>query len=482
MTAPMPRRSPRPLWHLTPQKNWMNDPNGLVWVDGVYHAFYQYNPYGDGWGNMSWGHAVSTDLYVWGEREVAIPCTPGEQVYSGSAVVDTAHTFELKEGREPTVVAAYTAVAPDGLQAQALAYSHDGGDSWSRFDGNPVLDRNSLDFRDPKVFWYDRGPGPARWVMVAVEAVERTIVIYSSPDLVEWHAESTFALATVGPGVWECPDLFPLAVDGDAHNERWVLVLSTNTEDPTDAQGSAMHWLVGDFDGTSFTPDTPAMWQRLDFGRDFYAGVTFSGAPDGRRVMLGWMSNWQYARQVPTTPFRGALSLPRELSLSSSPRGLVLEQVPVGFDSTRWASAASVGGATGSDGSVEVELGVTCALDITVPWVDAGEVHFELWDGEERRLTIVLDAQGQGVTVRREGAGQGLDLPAFESANEMPVQGMDGAIRLQLFVDAHLVELFADGGAAVMSHQAFVGESGWRLRMTGATAEAIELRLLGGEA
>ncbi len=254
----------RPQFHYTPQKNWMNDPNGLVYYKGVYHLFYQYNPQGSQWGNMSWGHATSRDLVHWEEQPVAIPQTFNaegqsiEDIFSGSAVVDTNNTSGFGTKANPPMVAiytsAYTGAHPTlaGRQAQSLAYSLDEGQTWTKYSGNPVLDIGSREFRDPKVFWY----APAKeWRMVVVRAVERKADIYGSPNLKDWTHLSEFGPAGAVGGVWECPDLFPLAVDGDPANVKWVLVINLNPG--SIAGGSGGQYFVGDFDGTTFTSDDP---------------------------------------------------------------------------------------------------------------------------------------------------------------------------------------------------------------------------------
>jgi fructan beta-fructosidase len=260
--------------HFTPPAGlWMNDPNGLVYLDGEYHLFYQCNPFGPAFGNVSWGHAVSTDLVRWEHLPVAIGARADEQVYSGSAVIDG-----------DRMVAVYTAARP-GHQAIALAISHDRGRTFERFAGNPVLDIGSADFRDPKVFRHKD-----HWVMAVSLAVERRIRFYASPDLEHWTALSDFTSDALPDGHWECPDLFEL--DG-----RWVLIVSV-------FPGTSWYF-VGDFDGTRFAAERV---QRLDWGTDFYAPVTFNDAPE--RVLIGWMNHWERAERV-----AGPMSLPRVLSL-----------------------------------------------------------------------------------------------------------------------------------------------------------------------
>lgn len=255
----------RPLLHYTPQQNWMNDPNGLVHHEGIYHMFYQYNPFGTRWGNMSWGHASSSDLLSWEEQPVAIPQTfnadgvSTEDIFSGSVVSDATNTSGFGTPENPPLVAVYTSTYTSahptlaGKQAQSLAYSTDDGQTWTKYSGNPVLDRNSSNFRDPKVFRYD-GPAGSYWVMVAVEATDKKVVLYKSGDLKSWTHLSDFGPANATDGIWECPDLFPLPVDGDPNNVKWVLVVNLNPG--AVAGGSGGQYFVGNFDGTTFTSET----------------------------------------------------------------------------------------------------------------------------------------------------------------------------------------------------------------------------------
>ncbi|MCK0117622.1 GH32 C-terminal domain-containing protein [Isoptericola sp. S6320L] len=257
----------RPAIHYTPEQNWMNDPNGLVHHDGTYHLYYQHNPSGNRWGNMSWGHATSPDLATWTEQPLAIPQTFDddgvaiEDIFSGSVVVDHGNTSGFGTVEDPPLVAvytsAYTGAHPtlSGIQAQSLAYSTDGGYTWTKYADNPVLDRDSANFRDPKVFWYDDAEEPAGgyWVMAAVEALDRQVLLYRSDDLKDWSQLSTFGPANATGGIWECPDLFELPVDGDPENTRWVMVVNLNPG--AVAGGSGGQYFVGDFDGTTFTPE-----------------------------------------------------------------------------------------------------------------------------------------------------------------------------------------------------------------------------------
>ena len=246
----------RPQFHFTPAQNWMNDPNGLVYYKGEYHLFYQHNPFGNTWGHMSWGHAVSRDLVHWQHLPVAIPEEGDEAIFSGSAVVDHKNTSGFGTRRNPPMVAIYTSARPDD-QNQSLAYSTDRGRTWTKYAGNPVLDDADREFRDPKVFWYE----PEReWRMVAVKALQRKVAIYRSKDLKAWTHLSDFGPANAVGGAWECPDLFPLEVDGKRHKTKWVMLVSLNPGGI--AGGSGMQYFVGDFDGTRFTADDAVLLAR----------------------------------------------------------------------------------------------------------------------------------------------------------------------------------------------------------------------------
>lgn len=268
----------RPYLGYSPEKNWMNDPNGLVYYEGVYHLFYQYNPFGTTWGNMSWGHATSTDLVHWSEQPLAIPQDADADIFSGSIVVDHDNTSGFGTADNPPLVAMYTAAYKTGKQAQALAYSTDAGTTWTKYSGNPILDRDSNNFRDPHMFWYDGGsPENSYWVVATVEATEHRVLLYRSDNLVDWSYLSDFGPANATGGVWECPDLFPLAVDGDPANTKWVMVVNLNPG--AVSGGSGGQYFVGDFDGTTFTSDTTQPTDSLPEG-DLFAGFddgTYSG-------------------------------------------------------------------------------------------------------------------------------------------------------------------------------------------------------------
>ncbi|XBH20898.1 GH32 C-terminal domain-containing protein [Jonesiaceae bacterium BS-20] len=279
----------RPQIHFTPEKNWMNDPNGLVYENGTWHLFFQHNPEGTGWGNMSWGHATSTDLMNWEEQPIAIPQTFDsngdsiEDIFSGSIVVDHKNTSGLGSLESPPLIAIYTSAYTDkhlslgGIQAQSIAYSNDHGQTWTKYENNPVLDRDSANFRDPKVFWHENAAtGEGYWVMVAVEATDYQVVLYRSDDLKSWDFLSDFGPANAVGGIWECPDLFELPIDGDPNNTKWVLVVNMNPG--AVAGGSGGQYFVGDFDGTTFTSESTVADAPLPEGKVF---ADFESSYDG---------------------------------------------------------------------------------------------------------------------------------------------------------------------------------------------------------
>jgi sucrose-6-phosphate hydrolase SacC (GH32 family) len=432
----------RPAAHFTARETWLNDPNGLLHHAGVYHLFFQNNRQGQVWGPMSWGHATSTDLVTWSEHDVAIPNTPEENVFSGSAVADVRNTAGFAGPGQTALVAIYTsaftpASSRPGIQAQSLAYSLDDGRSWTRYANNPVLDTGSSDFRDPKVFWH--GGEDGRWVMVAVEAVDRQVVIYTSANLLDWTRESTFGPAHAVGGIWECPDLFPLAVPGTGET-KWVLVVSLNPG--AIAGGSGTQYFIGDFDGSVFTPDRlagstePADYDWLDYGRDYYAAVSFNDAPDGRRLTVGWASNWDYANDTPTHPWRSAMSLVRELRLVRCSDGrLRVAQQPVLPQGT---SAVQV-------------------FDLQVPSSpgDRTDVVLSSRDPLGSTVTISVDGDDRTITCDRTRSGAVDFHPAFPSVDTAPLIDDRASTHLKIVVDASILEIYVDGGLVTLTQQVF---------------------------
>lgn len=435
---------PRPVAHFTARETWINDPNGLIHHDGVFHLFFQTNPFGSTWGHMSWGHATSTDLLRWQEHPVALLWRPEEEVFSGSVVWDERGTSGLAGPGRPVLVAvytsAYTAVSDrPGTQAQSLAWSTDGGSTWTRYAGNPVLDRGSTDFRDPKVFWY--GGADGHWVMVAVEALEHRVLVHTSPDLVHWTSRSDLGPAHAVGGVWECPDLFPLRVRG-TDETRWVLVVSLNPG--AVAGGSGMQYFVGDFDGATFTAERltdstdPLDHDWLDFGRDLYAGVTFNDVPDGRRLLVAWANNWDYAHATPTHPWRSAMSLVRELDLVRLPDGrLRVAQRPV-------LPPPSADGAGPVVHRLRADARPGARTDVVLATADGQDV-----------VTITVDGNRRTVSVDRTRSGDVGFHPLFPSVDTAPLLGEGATVGLDVVVDGCVLEVFVDDGLVTLTELVF---------------------------
>ena len=296
----------RPDFHFTPQSNWMNDPNGMVYYEGEYHLFYQHNPDASVWGPMHWGHAISKDLVNWQEMPIALYPDDLGNIFSGSIVVDSNNTSGFKTGSESPLVAIFTHQNPvNNNQTQSLAFSNDKGRSWTKYEDNPVLVNNNIvDFRDPKVSWHEE---TQKWIMVIAAGDE--IMFYSSPNLINWDYEHSFG-KDVGAhgGVWECPDLFKIKDENG--QATWALLVSINPGGPNG--GSGTQYFLGDFDGETFTSSQEStLW--LDYGTDNYAGVTWSNEPSNRNLFMGWMSNWSYAQNVPTYSYRSAMTFARTL-------------------------------------------------------------------------------------------------------------------------------------------------------------------------
>lgn len=470
----------RPAIHFTPAANWINDPNGLVFYEGEWHLFYQYNPYGDRWGHMNWGHAVSRDLHHWTELGVAIPETE-VMAFSGSAAIDWTNSTGLGKNGKPPMVAVWTGwTEATGHQAQYLSYSTDNGRTFTRVGTGPVLDIGSTEFRDPKIFW---DAPRKRWVMAAVLANQNKVVLYTSPDLKKWSKASEFGPAGKRSREWECPDLFPLPVEGGG--TKWVMIVNISADGP--AGGSAGQYFVGDFDGTRFTPDssfgdpsigTDPQW--LDRGADFYAGVTWNDAPAMRRVLIAWANDWRYARNIPTFPDRGAMSLPRELALRRTPAGYRLVHAPT----------AELAQALPERSRIEnVALGATPTslaipdgpVDLTVE-MDAARAHeaaFQITDPAGRVTLVGANPAVSELFLDRTRSSEHFH-DAFPDRHTTKVPMPDGRVRFRLVVDRSVAELFADGGAATITDRFYPapGRLRWSAWSNGgpATIRSVEVR------
>ncbi len=444
----------RPVYHHTPAYGWMNDPNGMFYKDGVWHLYFQHNPYGSTWGNMTWGHSTSTDLVHWQYEGDPVMADALGAVFSGSSVVDKDNTAGFGAG---TIVSFYTSAksSPWGdVQMQSMAYSTDGGKTFTKYDGNPIITSTARDFRDPKVFWY--APGK-HWVMML--AVGQEMQIWSSANLKDWKYESSFGQKQgAHGGVWECPDLVELPVEG-TKEKRWVLICNINPGGPFG--GSATQYFVGTFDGKKFTNQFPTKTKWMDYGKDHYATVTFSNAPDGRCVALGWMSNWQYAAIVPTKQYRSANTIARDLTLYRQGGDLLLKSAPSKeiekarstkksvpqFNVSDSYEIASL--LDGNDGAYEIEMEIKNN--------GAEKIAFTLQNAKGENVMMYYDTATRQFVMDRSNSGETSFSPDFPAMTVAPAADVDD-IRLRLFVDRSSIEAFGDGGKFVMTNIVFPAE------------------------
>lgn len=420
------REKYRPVYHHTPAWGWMNDPNGMFYKDGVWHLYFQYNPYGSQWENMTWGHSTSTDLIHWTFQGAPIEADAWGTIFSGSAVVDHNNTSGFGKG---AVVAMYTSAGEN--QTQSIAYSNDNGQTFTKYDGNPVLTSNTPDYRDPHVFWNE---DIKRWNMIMAEG--QHMDIYSSADLKEWKLESQFG-AEYGNhgGVWECPDLMKMKVRG-TDQYKWMLLCNINPGGPFG--GSATQYFVGQFDGHKFTCESaPEVTKWMDYGKDHYATVTFDNAPDGRRVAMAWMSNWQYANQVPTMQYRSANSVPRDLDLYE-----YQGQTYCGVTPSPELAAARPKKATKT-------LTEACEMVVTLK----GNAAITLANDKGEQVVMTYDEKSRTFAMDRTKSGQKEFSDDFAALTVAPVHGKMSQLRL--FIDRSSIEAFDADGKMAMTNLVF---------------------------
>ena len=415
----------RPLYHHTPQYGWMNDPNGMFYKDGVWHLCYQFNPYGSQWENLSWGHSTSTDLINWKAEPTALEPDALGMMFSGCCVVDKNNTAGF--GKD-AIVALYTTAG--ARQTQSLAYSTDGGKTFTKYADNPIITSNVPDFRDPHVFWNAEA---GFWNMIL--AAGQQMSIYSSKDLKEWKHESDFG-AEYGNhgGVWECPDLMKMNVKG-TNKEKWMLICNINPGGPFG--GSATQYFIGQFDGHKFTcEDEPSETKWMDYGKDHYATITFDNAPEGRHVGIAWMSNWQYANQVPTKQYRSANSIVRDFGLFEYKGETYCSITP----------AKEMLAARGARVSQPTEA---CEIVVTVK----GDAQITLRNAKGERVVMTYDDEEETFDMDRRRSGNISFSDAFPVATSSPTYGK--VRQLRIFVDRCSVEAFDGDGKMCMTNLVF---------------------------
>lgn len=441
----------RPNHHFTPPENWTNDPNGLVYLDGEYHLFYQYNPFGDTWGHMSWGHAVSRDLVTWEHLPVAIPefdngDSTTTMIFSGSAVVDSKNSSGFFEaGFTKGMVAVFTAHrVGDGVgigQYQSLAFSSDKGRTWERYKGNPVLDLGMLDFRDPNVIWNEARNS---WLMSVVKPKEYIAQFYESNDLKNWSLLSEFGKQGDTTRIWECPSLFKVPVE-HSDVEKWVLMISSGHK----SEGFVgMQYFVGDFDGTHFTSQEQKEILYVDAGKDFYAAIPFNNLSKGHNkpVVMGWTNNWTYANKIPTVGFRGGFSFPRELSLTKQGEVFKLKSNPISSPEIK-SYPLSKGQA-----NLEVDEG---SFHLVIDADASDSFNVKMAYGKDEFIEIGYDLETEELYFDRRNSGQKAFSEDFASKDVIKVQAVDGKVKLDIFVDVSVVEVFVNDGLEVMTQQIF---------------------------
>ena len=420
------REQYRPVYHHTPAYGWMNDPNGMFYKDGVWNLYFQHNPYGSQWENMTWGHSTSTDLVHWKfQGDPVLPDALGT-VFSGSAVVDKENTSGFGKG---AVIALYTSAGES--QTQSMAYSTDNGKTFTKYEGNPVITSNVPDFRDPHMFWNE---DIKKWNMIL--AAGQHMEIYTSDNLKDWKLESSFG-ETYGNhgGVWECPDLMKMKVRG-TNKEKWMLICNINPGGPFG--GSATQYFIGDFDGRKFTCESkPEVTKWMDYGKDHYATVTFDNAPEGRRVAIAWMRNWQYANQVPTLQYRSGNSIPRDLGLFEYKGETYCSVVP-----SPEMTAARSKKATKS-------LSESCEMVVNLK----GNATITLSNDKGEKVVMNYDAKAETFSMDRTKSGKVDFSKDFAAVTKAPTYG--NISQLRIFIDKSSIEALDADGKMSMTNLVF---------------------------
>ena len=450
----------RPVYHHTPQWGWMNDPNGMFYIEsspsgndgqagsagGVWHLYYQWNPYGSQWENMTWGHSTTRDFIHWEPQPTAIVADGLGTIFSGSCVVDKENTAGFGRG---AIVAFYTSAGEN--QTQSMAYSTDNGKTFTKYEGNPVLTSSAPDFRDPHLFWHEE---THRWIMLL--AVGQEMQIYSSPNLKQWTFESRFG-AEYGNhgGVWECPDMMRMPVRGTGQ-KKWMLICNINPGGPFG--GSATQYFVGDFDGHKFTCESrPEVTKWMDYGKDHYATVTFDNAPNGRRVAIAWMSNWQYGNEVPTKQFRSANSIPRDLDL-----------FVVGTET--YCGVMPSEEMLKLRGKTVKQLTDACEVVVTLK----GTADITLSNDKGEEVTMRYNAQKQTFEMDRTKSGDTSFSENFACTTIAPTHGQ--MTQLRLFIDRSSIEAFDGDGKMAMTNLVFPSEPYKYMKVKGGKATIYEIK------
>ncbi len=441
----------RPQFHFSPPKNWCNDPNGLVYHKGLYHLFYQHNPFGNVWGHMTWAHATSKDLIHWKHLPIAIPEENGVMIFSGTCVVDKNNTSCFgKDGKIP-MVAVYTGHIENVNQSQHIAYSLDDGITWTKYANNPVLDLNKKDFRDPKIFWHQQ---KKYWVMALMFPVEHIVQFYSSENLKEWKHLSDFGPAGDTSGVWECPDLTQVPVEKMPGKKKWLLQTSQN---------ATMQYFVGEFDGVKFTNENPAdKIYRPDYGPDYYAAIAYNQLPANiLPTSIGWVNNWNYANDIPTNPWKSAMALPRNLSIIKINKEWVLLQKPVAAISSQRKKIFQLQKEIIETIKLLPVKSTQFEMEVSIEPSAASISGLKLAAGANTYFEIGYDAAKQLFYIDRSKTGNNAFNENFKKLNrfEKTIPLKNKKLQLHIYYDNSIAEIFINNGEAVFTAQIFTDQN-----------------------
>ena len=456
----------RPQFHFTPQEKWMNDPNGLVYNQGIYHLFYQYYPEDIVWGPMHWGHAVSKDMINWEHKPIALYPDDHGDIFSGSAVLDFDNSSGLGTKENPPLVAIFTYHLMAGekagrsdFQTQGIAYSLDNGDTWRKYEGNPVIGNKGIkDFRDPKVLWHHESN---QWILALVAGDHAKF--YGSKNLINWNHLSDFGKDKgAHGGVWECPDLFKLIIEG-TNEEKWILIISINPGAPNG--GSGTQYFIGDFDGHTFTTEhNDVKW--IDYGADNYAGVTYNNTPNGERIFIGWMSNWNYAQLTPTKTWRSAMTLPRKLSLVQELDTYFLRSnVIESFN--KLLSPVVEKEILELDNDFNYEFQNLNQSEIRFKTKLSNNIRLEFSNQKMETLVFEIDPANKEMVVNRKGSGLiDFEKRFAENIHTLPYINSEKEVDVRIILDWSSIEIFIDNGKYVMTEQVFPTEFYTKLKMS----------------
>ena len=451
----------RPQFHFSPALNWCNDPNGLVYNKGVYHLFYQHNPFGNVWGHMTWAHATSKDLIHWKHLPIAIPEENGVMIFSGTCVVDKNNTSGFGKNGKVPMVAVYTGHIENVNQSQHIAYSVDDGITWTKYANNPVLDLHKKHFRDPKIFWYEQ---KKYWVMAVMFPLEHIMQLYSSKNLKEWNHLSDFGPAGDTSGVWECPDLTQVPIEGMPGKKKWLLQTSQNAN---------MQYFVGEFDGTKFTNENPTdKIYRPDYGPDYYAAIAYNQLPAAvLPTSIGWVNNWKYANDIPTNPWKSAMALPRTLSVKKNKDEWILIQKPVAVAARLRKKIFQSPAAAVNNKKVLPVKSNQFELELTLAPAASSVSGVKIAVGENNYFEIGYDAAQQLFYIDRSKSGNTSFNENFKKMSrfEKIIPLKNKKLQLHIYYDNSITEVFVNGGEAVFTAQIFpeVNDTGIEFFSTG---------------